>query len=99
MAIDKPMLINRIQDFETTSDTCITCFKSTYFCLAQLAGSLTEEIYFDFRKQRFIYSDEKRNFCKLSYPSKETFSYYLKSTGHGTEAKIQVALEKWGRNM
>ncbi|XP_024977982.1 probable manganese-transporting ATPase PDR2 [Cynara cardunculus var. scolymus] len=65
----------------------------------KLAGSSTEEIYFDFRKQCFIYSNEKKTFCKLPYPSKETFGYYLKSTGHGTEAKVQVAAEKWGRNV
>ncbi|OVA12160.1 Cation-transporting P-type ATPase [Macleaya cordata] len=58
-----------------------------------------EEIYFDFRKQRFILSKEKETFCKLPYPSKETFSYYLKNTGHGTEAKIVAATEKWGRNV
>lgn len=58
-----------------------------------------EEIYFDFRKQRFIYSKEKETFCKLPFPSKETFGYYLKSTGHGTEAKIVAATEKWGRNI
>lgn len=58
-----------------------------------------EEIFFDFRKQRFIYSKEKETFCKLPYPSKETFGYYLKSTGHGTEAKVVAAAEKWGRNV
>ncbi|XP_077243371.1 phosphate deficiency response 2 [Tasmannia lanceolata] len=57
-----------------------------------------EEIYFDFRKQRFILSKEKETFCKLPYPSKETFGYYLKNTGHGSEAKVVTALEKWGRN-
>lgn len=65
----------------------------------KLGGSATEDIYFDFRKQCFIYSNEKKTFCKLPYPSKETFAYYLKSTGHGTEAKVQVAAEKWGRNV
>ncbi|KAI3726103.1 hypothetical protein L1987_65900 [Smallanthus sonchifolius] len=65
----------------------------------KLAGSSTDEIYFDFRKQCFIYSNEKNTFFKLPYPSKETFGYYLKSTGHGTEAKVQVAAEKWGRNV
>lgn len=59
----------------------------------------TEEIYFDFRKQRFIYSNEKNTFCKLPYPSKETIGYYLKNTGYGTEAKILAATEKWGRNV
>ncbi|KAL6572787.1 putative manganese-transporting ATPase pdr2 [Orobanche minor] len=57
-----------------------------------------DEIYFDFRKQRFIYSNEKNTFCKLPYPSKETIGYYLKSTGYGTEAKFLAATEKWGRN-
>ncbi|KAK3018805.1 hypothetical protein RJ639_005043 [Escallonia herrerae] len=69
----------------------------------KLAGSSlpsgSEEIYFDFRKQCFIYSHEKQSFCKLPYPSKETFGYYLKSTGYGTEAKIVAAAEKWGRNV
>lgn len=59
----------------------------------------TEEIYFDFRKQHFIYSDEKQTFCKLPYPSKETIGYYLKNTGYGTETKILTATEKWGRNV
>ncbi|WCJ42338.1 Endoplasmic reticulum transmembrane helix translocase [Euphorbia peplus] len=68
----------------------------------QLGGSSSagdiEEIYFDFRKQRFIYSKENGTFCKLPYPTKETFGHYLKSSGHGTEAKVVAATEKWGRN-
>ncbi|KAJ4971211.1 hypothetical protein NE237_004310 [Protea cynaroides] len=68
------------------------------------AGSPTplldaEEIYFDFRKQQFIFSKERKTFCKLPYPSKETFGYYLKNTGHGSEAKVATATEKWGRNV
>ncbi|TKY73750.1 manganese-transporting ATPase PDR2 [Spatholobus suberectus] len=58
-----------------------------------------EEKYFDFRKQCFVYSKEKGTFCKLSYPTKETFGYYLKCSGHGSEAKVLVATEKWGRNV
>lgn len=58
-----------------------------------------EEIYFDFRKQRFIYSKEKKTFSKLPYPTKESLGYYLKSTGHGSEAKVAVAIDKWGRNV
>ncbi|CAL5420609.1 unnamed protein product [Camellia sinensis] len=67
--------------------------------LAGSSSSVEEEIYFDFRKQCFIYSKERETFCKLPYPSKETFGYYLKSTGHGSEAKVNVATEKWGRNV
>lgn len=63
------------------------------------SGADGEEIYFDFRKQRFIFSKEKETFCKLPYPSKETFGYYLKNTGHGSEAKVAAATEKWGRNV
>ncbi|KAI3805687.1 hypothetical protein L1987_28277 [Smallanthus sonchifolius] len=66
---------------------------------SKVTGSSTDEIYFDFRKLCFIYSNEKNTLFKLPYPSKETFGYYLKSTGHGTEAKVQVAAEKWGRNV
>ncbi|RDX85868.1 putative manganese-transporting ATPase PDR2, partial [Mucuna pruriens] len=58
-----------------------------------------EENYFDFRKQCFMYSTEKGTFCKLSYPTKETFGYYLKCSGHGSEAKVLAATEKWGRNV
>ncbi|XP_020213650.1 probable manganese-transporting ATPase PDR2 [Cajanus cajan] len=58
-----------------------------------------EENYFDFRKQCFVYSKEKGTFCKLSYPTKETFGYYLKCSGHGSEAKVVAATEKWGRNV
>lgn len=69
----------------------------------QQAGSSSpvdmEEIYFDFRKQQFIYSKEKETFSKLPYPTKETFWYYLKCTGHGSEAKVAAATEKWGRNV
>jgi len=58
-----------------------------------------EEIGFDFRKQRFTYSKELNKFCKLDYPTKETFGIYSKSTGHGSEAKALAATEKWGKNM
>ncbi|KAF5445794.1 hypothetical protein F2P56_034817 [Juglans regia] len=58
-----------------------------------------EEIYFDFRKQCFIYSRETKTFFKLTYPTKETIGHYLKSTGHGSEAKVAAATEKWGRNV
>nr|GEV15734.1 probable manganese-transporting ATPase PDR2 [Tanacetum cinerariifolium] len=65
----------------------------------KLAGSLTEEMYFDFQKQRFIYSHEKGTFYKLPYPTKETFGYYLSSTGYDTDAQIQNAADKWGRKV
>ncbi|KAI3834857.1 hypothetical protein MKW98_015970 [Papaver atlanticum] len=58
-----------------------------------------EEIYFDFRKQRFIYSKDIDTFSKLRYPSKEAIGYYLKCTGHGTDAKVAIATDKWGRNV
>ncbi|XP_039127115.1 probable manganese-transporting ATPase PDR2 isoform X2 [Dioscorea cayenensis subsp. rotundata] len=58
-----------------------------------------EEIYFDFRKQTFTFSAEKNAFCKLPYPTKESFGYYFKCTGHGTEAKVKTATDKWGRNV
>jgi cation-transporting ATPase 13A1 len=58
-----------------------------------------EEIYFDFRKQCFIFSKERETFFKLPYPTKEMIGYYLKSTGHGSEPKVVAATEKWGRNV
>jgi hypothetical protein len=73
-----------------------------YFLVQSAGSSLAvdlEEIYFDFRKQCFVYSKEKGTFCKLSYPTKETFGYYVKSSGHGSEAKVFAATEKWGRNV
>lgn len=80
------------------------CFPVKYnSSLVQVAGSSApadvEEIYFDFRKQCFIYSKENETFCKLPYPTKETFGYYLKCTGHGSEAKVVSATGKWGRNV
>lgn len=76
---------------------------SIVFLCMQLKSNSTaediEEIYFDFRKQRFIYSKEKKTFCKLPYPTKESLGYYLKNTGHGSEAKVAVATDKWGRNV
>ncbi|KAF2535826.1 hypothetical protein F2Q68_00018910 [Brassica cretica] len=70
---------------------------------SQLTGSASsedmEEIFFDFRKQRFMYSKDLGAFSKLPYPTKETFGHYLKCTGHGTEAKVATATEKWGRNV
>ncbi|EEC79200.1 hypothetical protein OsI_19908 [Oryza sativa Indica Group] len=63
------------------------------------AAGETEEIYFDFRKQRFIYSSQEDNFFKLRYPTKEPFEHYIKGTGYGTEAKINTAVDKWGRNI
>ena len=63
------------------------------------ASSEDQEIFFDFRKQRFIYSNETQTFSKLPYPTKQPFGYYLKSTGHGTEAKVALATDKWGRNV
>ncbi|XP_021755121.1 probable manganese-transporting ATPase PDR2 [Chenopodium quinoa] len=65
----------------------------------QAGSTEDEEIFFDFRKQRFIYSKEKETFYKLPFPTKETFGYYLKNTGHGSEAKVVAATEKWGRNV
>ncbi|CAN6346903.1 unnamed protein product [Urochloa humidicola] len=63
------------------------------------AAGEAEEIYFDFRKQRFIYSAEKDNFLKLRYPTKDPIGNYAKGTGFGTEAKINTAVDKWGRNV
>ncbi|KAJ4779402.1 Cation-transporting ATPase [Rhynchospora pubera] len=63
------------------------------------SSSEIEEIYFDFRKQRFIFSESDCTFKKLTYPTKESFAQYLKNSGHGTEAKVSAAVDKWSRNM
>ncbi|GJS51763.1 reverse transcriptase domain-containing protein [Tanacetum coccineum] len=47
----------------------------------------------------FIYSREKGTFYKLPYPSKETFGCYLNNTGYNTDAQVQIAADKWGRNV
>jgi hypothetical protein len=70
-----------------------------YGLLSNYLPADSEEIGFDFRKQRFTYSKELNKFCKLDYPTKETFGTYAKSTGHGSEAKALAATEKWGKNM
>lgn len=58
-----------------------------------------EEFSFDFRKQRFIFSEENHRFYKLPYPSKETAGFYIKNTGYGSDTKVNAAVEKWGRNV
>lgn len=63
------------------------------------ASSSNEDIFFDFRKQRFIYSKDTHTFSKLPYPTKQHFGFYLKTTGHGTDAKVAIATDKWGRNV
>ncbi|RAL49031.1 hypothetical protein DM860_001351 [Cuscuta australis] len=68
-----------------------------YSTLSSASSKDGEEIYFDFRKQQFIYSNGKETFCKLPYPSRELFGYYLKNTGHGSKAKVIAASEKWGQ--
>ncbi|KAI5068556.1 hypothetical protein GOP47_0016901 [Adiantum capillus-veneris] len=73
--------------------------------LKQLAAAspssvpMTEEISFEFRKQRFVFSPELQRFQKLPYPSKDSFGNYCKSTGYGSEAKAAAASSKWGRNI
>ncbi|KAG0569601.1 hypothetical protein KC19_6G101700 [Ceratodon purpureus] len=67
--------------------------------LSNYLSAESEEIGFDFRKQRFTYSRGLNKFCKLDYPTKETFGTYLKCTGHGSEAKAVAGTEKWGKNM
>ncbi|MCO5599334.1 hypothetical protein L7F22_053435 [Adiantum nelumboides] len=73
--------------------------------LKQLAAAappampMTEEVSFEFRKQRFVFSPELQRFQKLPYPSKDSFGTYCKSTGYGSEAKASAAANKWGRNM
>ncbi|KAI4326187.1 hypothetical protein MLD38_031525 [Melastoma candidum] len=66
---------------------------------ASSPSSEIEEIFFDFRKQRFIFSEEKGTFYKLPYPTKDNFGYYVKNTGHGSDAKVVASTEKWGRNV
>ncbi|GJS76807.1 probable manganese-transporting ATPase PDR2 [Tanacetum coccineum] len=65
----------------------------------KMAGSMTEEIYFEFQKQRFIYSHEKGTCYKLPYPTKETFGYYLSSNGYDNDTQIQNVVDKWGHNV
>lgn len=73
--------------------------------LKQLAGAspftlpMADEVSFEFRKQKFVFSKELKRFEKLSYPSKDSFGDYAKNTGYGSETKTQAAASKWGRNM
>eukprot|EP00884_Botryococcus_braunii_P002446 jgi/Botrbrau1/12201/Bobra.0186s0106.1 len=53
---------------------------------------------FKYRQQVFLYNSERGCFDKLKYPTSETFGYYRKCTGFGTEAKALAALQKWGPN-
>jgi cation-transporting ATPase 13A1 len=66
-----------------------------YGLLSNYLPADSEEIGFDFRKQRFTYSKELNKFCKLDYPTKETFGTYAESAGHGSETKALAATKKW----
>eukprot|EP00250_Pteridium_aquilinum_P006683 c16550_g1_i2 orf=230-2653(+) len=73
--------------------------------LKQLAAAspsalpLPDEISFEFRKQKFVFSKELERFQKQPYPSKDSFGNYAKSSGYGSEAKALAAANKWGRNI
>ncbi|KAG2431042.1 hypothetical protein HYH02_013473 [Chlamydomonas schloesseri] len=58
----------------------------------------TEELSFDFRRQRFVYDPSRHAFEKLRFPDKETFEYYGKASGHGSEAKQLAAFDRYGPN-
>ncbi|GLC43701.1 hypothetical protein PLESTB_000409700 [Pleodorina starrii] len=58
----------------------------------------TEELSFDFRRQRFVYNPTAHAFEKLRFPDKETFETYSKASGHGTEAKQLAAFDRYGLN-
>ncbi|KAG2425295.1 hypothetical protein HXX76_013876 [Chlamydomonas incerta] len=58
----------------------------------------TEELSFDFRRQRFVYDPARHAFEKLRFPDKETFEYYGKASGHGSEAKQLAAFDRYGPN-
>ncbi|KXZ52689.1 hypothetical protein GPECTOR_9g735 [Gonium pectorale] len=54
-----------------------------------------EELSFDFRRQRFVFVPSLCLFEKLRYPDKETFEFYCRASGHGTEAKQLAAFDRW----
>ncbi len=54
----------------------------------------SEELGFEFRKQRFVYSATAHQFEKLAFPVKETFEFYAKASGHGTEAKMVAVYDE-----
>lgn len=63
------------------------------------SGSGTQlDVTFEFRKQLFVYNAETNAFEKLKYPVKETFEYYSRSSGFGSEARVLGAMERWGLN-
>ncbi|GJV78580.1 hypothetical protein Tco_1514450 [Tanacetum coccineum] len=66
-------------------------------CLIVSESTLTDESVPQLKC--FIYSREKGTFYKLPYPSKETFGCYLNNTGYNTDAQVQIAADKWGRNV
>ncbi|KAG2488279.1 hypothetical protein HYH03_013129 [Edaphochlamys debaryana] len=57
-----------------------------------------EELSFDFRRQRFVYDKERHAFEKLRFPDKETFEFYSKASGLGSEAKQIATYDRYGPN-
>eukprot|EP00850_Spirogloea_muscicola_P015302 SM000116S24223 [mRNA] locus=s116:84782:93563:- [translate_table: standard] len=58
-----------------------------------------EEFQFVYRKQHFLYSQIENKFEKLKLPTKEPVEFYMKAGGYGTEAKVQAAMQRWGKNV
>eukprot|EP00803_Ostreobium_quekettii_P002740 evm.model.scf_1942.1 EVM.evm.TU.scf_1942.1 scf_1942:7847-15557(-) len=58
-----------------------------------------DEIGFEVRKEKYIYSITRGGFEMLQYPTQEPLSHYEKSLGYETEAKAMAALQRWGPNI
>lgn len=67
--------------------------------VSALGGSGTQtDVGFEFRKALYVFNAESNTFEKLKYPVKETFEYYGRASGFGSEARVLAAAERWGLN-
>lgn len=59
------------------------------------------ELWFVFQQTKFVFGndDGKESFARLEFPSEGSFQAYLGCRGLRDEAAVEVAMERWGRNV
>ncbi|KAI9204679.1 uncharacterized protein BJ171DRAFT_505077, partial [Polychytrium aggregatum] len=58
------------------------------------------ELFFFFQKQKFMYDEQKQQFCKLDYPdsASHTFEEYRRKTGVISDDDLNALAAKYGQN-
>jgi magnesium-transporting ATPase (P-type) len=65
---------------------------------AGAAATAADELFFEFRKQRFVYDASEGVFAQQRYPCDLSFASYAASRGHATASALAEALATFGEN-